>query len=275
MTTSTLVEELSSHSIPGNIQSANVACALCGSNILDGHSSSARSPQYPPSPTRVGSFGKAAWSSSFLKTSLVQTISATPFGPATPRSTSSPAPSEPPSQVYIFRLETTASSGLPVSLPIASQQQGAPARTATIYPLCTSGWCLMRLRTTCSLWAFIRISVVEKIWEEEPFAPPPHPDSLHSGSTPDPASPGSADSRLLAKKGRIGIGALWGTMSRSLSNTSRPEQEKPKEGVKELPQTPPPVPPRRLPPPPPRHPPLSAPVPAVPSSAPPFSSRFC
>ncbi|KDQ58553.1 hypothetical protein JAAARDRAFT_671689 [Jaapia argillacea MUCL 33604] len=36
-----------------------------------------------------------------------------------------------------------------------------------IYPLCKSPWCLSRLRTTCSLWSFVRTGIVEKIWEEE------------------------------------------------------------------------------------------------------------
>ncbi|KAF9808224.1 hypothetical protein IEO21_07931 [Rhodonia placenta] len=96
--------------------------------------------------------------------------------PTAPESYQSPAPpiiSEPPAQVYIFRVAAT-SSGLPVSLPLSSQQNSAQNRP-TIYPLCTSKWCLARLRTTCSMWAFVRTSMVEKVWEESPYVAPVRP----------------------------------------------------------------------------------------------------
>lgn len=274
MATHTLVEELSSHStIPGTSQSTYVTCALCGTSILDSNAMSR--PSHPPSPTRAGSGGKAGWNASFLKSSLVQTISATPFGNALSRSSSVPALIEAPSQVYIFRLEATASSGLPVSLPLQSQQPGTPTRTATIYPLCASGWCLYRLRTTCSLWAFIRTGVVEKVWDEDSFMPPSRTNSPRIGGN-DTSGVHSGESRsgLSGKKSRIGIGALWGTMQRSLSNNSpRPEPESPmsrEEQTKELPKAPIPSSPRRLPPPPPpRHPPIAAPIAVHPPSGPP------
>ena len=42
-------------------------------------------------------------------------------------------------------------------------------------PLCTSNYCLTRLRSTCSLWAFVRIGIVERVWEEDIVWPPkPH-----------------------------------------------------------------------------------------------------
>jgi Rab guanine nucleotide exchange factor SEC2 len=266
MATSTLLEELNAHSNSGLAPSTHATCALCGANIVEYSSSSATSPSsLPHSPTRAGSFGKTGWGSSFLKSSL-QTISNTPFSQHSTQAAHSKPPFEPPSQVYIFRLESTASTGLPVSLPLASQQNGAQTRTATIYPLCTSGWCLTRLRTTCSLWAFIRISVVEKIWEDEPFVPPPAADSL-SVSSPDatdrPATP--------AKKVRMGIGALWGSMSRSVSTNASeksPTADAPK--AKEVP-TPAEQPKRRLPPPPPpppQRPSLTGPA-AVPPPPPP------
>ncbi|KAI0701347.1 hypothetical protein BC835DRAFT_1264923 [Cytidiella melzeri] len=266
MSTSTLLEELNTHATSGLTPTTHVTCALCGTNIVDTTCSPTHTSPLPYSPTRAGSFGKPGWGSSFLKSSL-QTISQTPFGQHSPHQASHlKQPLEPPSQVYIFRLESTASSGLPVSLPLASQQNGTQTRTATIYPLCTSGWCLTRLRTTCSLWAFIRTSVVEKIWEDEPYVPPPVGDSLEitaPGAIDRPSTP--------VKKTRMGIGALWGTVSRSLSTTApeRPStpEVKPATDVKPTRHLPPPPPPPRHPshtssaatppPPPPRRQPLT------------------
>lgn len=94
---------------------------------------------------------------------------------------------------------------------------------------------------------------MEKIWEDEPYVPPPHPESPHvNGIIDRPATP--------VKKARLGIGALWGTMSRSLSNAppEKPEPSKPAEESSK--ETKPPVPQRRMPPPPPpRHPSHSGP----------------
>ncbi|KAF7360163.1 Rab guanine nucleotide exchange factor SEC2 [Mycena venus] len=50
------------------------------------------------------------------------------------------------------------------SLSLNALTQSASAASTTIYPLCTSGWCLARLRTTCTLWAFVRTGIVERVW---------------------------------------------------------------------------------------------------------------
>ncbi|KAH9916702.1 uncharacterized protein B0H18DRAFT_958756 [Fomitopsis serialis] len=80
--------------------------------------------------------------------------------------------------VYIFRIAMT-SSGLPVSLPL-SPQNNTQAKP-TIYPLCTAHWCLTRLRATCSMWAFVRMGIVEKIWDDGVYMPPA---SLRTAQSP-------------------------------------------------------------------------------------------
>ncbi|KAJ7020797.1 hypothetical protein C8F04DRAFT_1316589 [Mycena alexandri] len=78
--------------------------------------------------------------------------------------------------------------GCPFSLN-ALTQSATPF--TTIYPLCTSGWCLTCLRTTCTLWAFVCTGIVKRVWEEVLtilLAPPPAvplPDSR-------PATPGAS-----------------------------------------------------------------------------------
>ncbi|GJE94800.1 hypothetical protein PsYK624_109740 [Phanerochaete sordida] len=279
MSTTTLLEELTPSLIPGT-HNTHISCAMCGANIMDTPTSPSRSSF---SPTRSASGNKAQWGSGLLKTSLVQSITASSFGSSRPATPTTPG-FEPPTQVYIFRLENTSSSGLPVALPIGgTPQQGAQARPPTIYPLCSSGWCLMRLRTTCSLWAFIRTNVVEKVWEEEPYAPPSNLNSPRYASTAE--LHGDEKGPLQPKPSRMGIGALWGSMSRSLSGTRTKSEPTPTGSLdgpqlKEIheetakaetvprripppppPRNTPPRPPRTLPPPPPRHPPLDAPVP--------------
>lgn len=257
MSTTTLLEELAPLAAQTNSHS-HVVCALCGTAILDPPTSPTRPSPNPLSSNRSVSQSKSSWGPSFLKTSIASTIAVVPFGnnsrPETPTT-----PAEAPLQVFIFKLEATSSSGLPVA-------QGNQTKPATVYPLCTSGWCLARLRTTCSLWSFMRNGVVERIWEEEPFVPPtvigtPRPE------TPPPTSAGGGRSRM-------GIGSLWGTMSRSLSNTTPRPEDRPPSGSsspkpgevakKDLPNQP-----RRLPPPPPRHAPLPPPLPARPAGPPP------
>ncbi|KAK1234177.1 hypothetical protein PQX77_002603 [Marasmius sp. AFHP31] len=100
-----------------------------------------------------------------------------------------------PSQVHIFRISAPVTGSLPSVRPITSTStststsgssqppqhpthQSSPSQSSssssTIYPLCHSGWCLARLRATCSMWAFVRSGVVEKVWEEEvPNVPVP------------------------------------------------------------------------------------------------------
>ena len=117
-------------------------------------------PHTAPSSIRTGYLSRTngaqfnTWSSSiFRKSPATRSYSEPPSPPAYHDTSSLPA------QLYIFRLS-----------------EPSPAFPSAV-PLCPSGWCLARLRATCSLWAFLRTSVVEKIWEEEeqsPQLPPPH-----------------------------------------------------------------------------------------------------
>ncbi|OBZ67464.1 Rab guanine nucleotide exchange factor SEC2 [Grifola frondosa] len=286
MHTAALLEELAPSAIPGNSHNTNILCALCGVPIFpptsnESPSSTPVSPS-PNSMSRTSTQGNS-WSSSLFKNSLVQTISTATPSNLTLTSTfhrhhtqlsSSPIPLEPPTQVYIFRLDAT-SSGLPVSLPLSSQQPGTPTRQSTIYPLCGSGWCLARLRTTCSLWAFVRTSVVEKVWEEALYTPPPSGIPTKAGlngiEKRDSANSASdIDKKPTLPPRKSKIGALWGSMQRTLSSTK--ELEKPAANPVDSEKVEPP--PRRdsilrsLPPPP-LHPSLSSSAPKAPSAVPP------
>ncbi|CAL1699453.1 unnamed protein product [Somion occarium] len=265
MSTSTLLEELSPPNIPGSIHHTHVACALCGATILDPPSSGKST--HLLSPNRNASWTSA---SALLKNSL-QSISPASNTNFSTLALHNAPPSEPPTQVYIFRLATS-SSGLPVSLPIASQQSNAQQRP-TIYPLCTTGWCLTRLRTTCCLWAFIRTGIVEKVWEEEPFVPTPSSETPKSNvngvsKQPESGSPSSDSKAPVPPPRRSRIGALWGTMQRGLSGSREPGTESPVKSEEGERRTASPAPPstptkRRLPPPPPSHPSVHAPVPRL------------
>ncbi|KAI0631181.1 hypothetical protein C8Q77DRAFT_1061913 [Trametes polyzona] len=260
---STLLEELAPPSIPASSHNTHIVCALCGISIYSTSNDSPGSTPTTPNPARSGS-QSASWSTTLFKNVRNGDITLpTPFAGHNRHSAQfALANSEPPSQVYIFRLEAT-SSGLPVSLPLSSQQPGTPTRQSTIYPLCTSGWCLARLRTTCSLWAFVRTSIVEKVWEEPPFTDRPNGTlqasingiaKKHDGA--NGVAP-AADSKpaIPPRRSKIGLGSLWGSMQRSLSGTREPEKEaaKPKEDAR--PKLPPRDPSRKtLPPPPPMHP---------------------
>ncbi|KAI0251234.1 hypothetical protein BJV78DRAFT_1282729 [Lactifluus subvellereus] len=125
-----------------------LTCGLCGNGIV---------PQAGQlSPTRTGYLSRAngsqfnSWSSSIFRKSSAPSSPSAPPSPPPYHDTSSL-----PAQIYIFR----------VSEP-------SPAFSSAL-PLCTSGWCLARLRAACSLWSFLRTSILEKIWEEEVQLPPP------------------------------------------------------------------------------------------------------
>ncbi|KAI8976590.1 hypothetical protein BD414DRAFT_158608 [Trametes punicea] len=279
---STLLEELAPTNIPSNSHHTHIVCALCGMPIYSS-SDSPNSTPTTPNPSRSGS-QTALWSASLFKNVRSGELSlSAPFTSHNRHSAHfGPASSDPPSQVYIFRLEAT-SSGLPVSLPLSSQQPGTPTRQSTIYPLCTTGWCLARLRTTCSLWAFVRTSIVEKIWDEPPFTDRPSSaakagingvsaDKKHD--TPNGvaaiAAP-EAKPALPPRRSKIGLSSLWGSMQRSLSGAREPDTVKSKEGEKKE-ETRPKLPPRdpsrkMLPPAPPVHPALAAQPSAKPAGA--------
>ncbi|KAF9269400.1 hypothetical protein L218DRAFT_976530 [Marasmius fiardii PR-910] len=140
-----------SQSIPG-LGNNTVTCALCGVPIFP-------SSHLLPSQNRINLAlpnPSAAWSTSLFKRPL--NGSATNSPPPSPRS-GKVDPDNLPSQVHIFR---------------PPQHPTNPHHTSTIYPLCTSGWCLLRLRATCSLWAFV--------WEEEVPNLPPLPETSTTGT---------------------------------------------------------------------------------------------
>ncbi|KAI9065319.1 hypothetical protein FKP32DRAFT_1648068 [Trametes sanguinea] len=274
----TLLEELAPPNIPSHSHNTQIVCALCGMPIYSSSDSQASTPTTPNS-ARTGS-QSASWSTSLFKNVRAGELSLPNAFTGHNRHSAQlmPANAEPPSQVYIFRLEAT-SSGLPVSLPLSSQQPGTPTKQSTIYPLCTTGWCLARLRTTCSLWAFVRTSIVEKIWEEPPFTDRPpsgkpalngiHPaEKKHDGpnGVTAPSAPESKPA-LPPRRSKIGLGSLWGTMQRSLSGAREPEKEPAKTRETETrPKLPPRDPSRKgLPPAPPVHPAISAHAPPAPA----------
>ncbi|KAI0754433.1 hypothetical protein C8Q80DRAFT_1226504 [Daedaleopsis nitida] len=267
----TLLEELAPPNIPASSHHTHIVCALCGMPIYSTHSDSPGSTPTTPNP-RFGS-QSASWSTTLFKTVRAGEINIpTPFTGHNRHSAQiGPTTTEPPSHLYIFRLEAT-SSGLPVSLPISSQQPSTPARPS-IYPLCTNGWCLGRLRTTCSLWAFVRTSIVEKIWEEPPFTTQVNGitkpgvngvEQKHdgpNGTVGDRKPPTTIQPP--PRRTKIGLGSLWGTMQRSLSGAREPEKDAGKAKELEKEDTRPKLPPRDpsrtkgLPLPPPSHPSVS------------------
>lgn len=184
-------------------------------------------------------------------------------------------PNAPP--VYIFR--------------VANAQ--ANANSAPLV-LCSGGWCLARLRTTCELCSFLRRGVVEKVWAEPPQVSLTPSTSVASytqgGVLGSVASVLGRDKEATAPKEKEGGDAppvpprrrqltqlsssIWekglGAFgSRSGSRSGTPTQEEPKEE--------PPKVERRLPPPPasddsklsivpPPPPPRARPVPPVPGA---------
>ncbi|KAF9239849.1 hypothetical protein BU15DRAFT_46269, partial [Melanogaster broomeanus] len=183
MAFSNLLQELQLHS---QFQpSTSISCALCGTPI-------ARLPpvvsmEKPPSHPLVALARSSNTNgNSWFKYPLALT--------STSQTRDSSKSHAPPEQVYIFRLAAaTTSQSPPVLTPIhttsaSTSAVGAvlprppihlttpsrvlPAQTQTPpHPLCTSNYCLLRLRSTCSLWAFVRTGIIERIWEEEVIQP--------------------------------------------------------------------------------------------------------
>ncbi|KAF8270420.1 hypothetical protein EI94DRAFT_1722624 [Lactarius quietus] len=153
--------------VHGSNGSNVLSCGLCGHGIVPNTEQL--------TPTRTGYLPRPnathfnTWSSSIFRKSSV---------PSSPSGPPSPPPyhdaSSLPAQIYIFRLS-----------------EPAPAFPSAL-PLCTSGWCLTRLRATCTLWSFLRTNILEKIWEEEvqpPPAPPPHRELVSASIDKPPIPP--------------------------------------------------------------------------------------
>ncbi|KAF8182092.1 proline-rich protein [Pholiota molesta] len=214
----------------------NISCALCGVPIFPVNNDS-RSP---------ASYNAAqnSWSGSFFKKSLGNSLNITQPSSPTQANHRDSIGAYLNSQVFIFRmasLPTTSISSLPIPsltksasqsnssyIPnsntpsgsyngtYANSQSAAPSannQPTTIYPLCMSGWCLMRLRTTCTLWAFVRTGIVDKVWEEElpPLPPPPMVISVERSKSGDkpPIPP--------RKRGLWGIASAIGERAASWS----------------------------------------------------------
>ncbi|EIW78614.1 hypothetical protein CONPUDRAFT_167588 [Coniophora puteana RWD-64-598 SS2] len=130
------------------------------------------------------------------QSSSIAALASTPFSASSPPP-SHPAHLHPPasprrasSSAQSIRQLSTVS---PARTPGVQQQQ--QPQQATPYPLCASNYCLTRMRSTCSLWAFVRSGIVEHVWEE-PVSLPPHAQTQHApvvvpGSPPTrPSTPG-------------------------------------------------------------------------------------
>ncbi|OAX41614.1 hypothetical protein K503DRAFT_863692 [Rhizopogon vinicolor AM-OR11-026] len=190
---SSLLQELHPHS-PTNAP-VSISCALCGMAIVRAQSHD-KPPSHPlASLARSRTTGALTNGNSWFKNPLANS----PTNHA-----GHDADREYPEQVYVFRLApaTLTSAVAPASLPLHSSAPSTStlpfsrppihptvtARTVSTqtqqpYPLCTSNYCLLRLRNTCSLWAFVRAGVVERIWEEEHVVPHKQPASANPNLT--------------------------------------------------------------------------------------------
>ena len=152
----------------------DIPCALCGVPIFSKDDISRNLPSNPSTLTRLNG-GNHSWSATLFKKSGSNPYSGS--NPPTPRRSLSTDLLH----VFIFRIASNPTSITIPSLPIPVASMTPPlpnsppnAQSSTIYPLCRGSWCLSRLRTTCSLWSFVRTGIVEKVWEEEvPVLPPP------------------------------------------------------------------------------------------------------
>ncbi|KAF7980583.1 hypothetical protein HWV62_37765, partial [Athelia sp. TMB] len=189
--------------------------------------------------------------------------------PASPRRSNAGAPAGSQKQIYIFRLAPTAPSAtanLGVSmLPMgmagsysspststppqhlsAQTQQAKPVAPSTIYPLCPSGWCLTRLRSTCTLWAFVRTGIIDKVWDEEPQVSPAAVPSRTAGveAKPDEQSTGKPPIPP-RKRGLWSMASALGERAASWTESDKGRGSTPeKETEKVTRRVPPPLPPQ-------------------------------
>ncbi|KAI6124517.1 hypothetical protein EDD16DRAFT_1431157, partial [Pisolithus croceorrhizus] len=197
-----LVQELSSQSQA----IATVSCSLCGTHIARLTPGIAH--EKPPiHPLAALTRSSSANSNSWFKYPLA--LSSSTHGSEV--TVSHLQENEYPELVYVFRVATQTSSHPPPPLASVLSKQASshtalassrpPAHSSTTsrvlpaqsnnspHPLCTSNYCLLRLRTTCSLWAFVRTGIVERIWQEE-VAQLPSADgtTINGNGSPNPPS---------------------------------------------------------------------------------------
>jgi len=153
-----------------------------------------------------------------------------------------------PATIYIFRLAAD------------SYNTPQPGKSRPMYPLCTSGWCLNRLRTTCNLWAFVRTGVVEKVWEEASLiasrrtsttetSSQSEPEKQQENSAPPPPAPPLRGrfGKLWERASSLGAGVV-----EKISTTEPEKDRKNEEDANKLPSPPPEpedTPPKRFVPP--------------------------
>ncbi|KDQ58556.1 hypothetical protein JAAARDRAFT_671720 [Jaapia argillacea MUCL 33604] len=276
MSTTSILQEFSfpSPTLPGTSSTSTIACALCGTCILPptpdltSMNGLPKPPSHPLSSLTMSRSTNGIQSTKSWSGFLTKTTSLTSYASTPQTSVPSSPPPSPPTQVYVFRVSTPPATN---SLPPPTLSAN-PIRTthSQIYPLCKSGWCLSRLRTTCSLWSFVRTGIVEKIWEEELPREPvvnkvKEKEVVEANKKEDgvvaPADGEKADAKPPVPPRRRG---LWERASSIASTALGMEKEKEKE--KKLPLTPPPTHPSL----PPHVDPKSAdPGPQLPAAAPP------
>jgi Rab guanine nucleotide exchange factor SEC2 len=272
VSTTTLMNELmspssSSFTIPTTSNTLPIIpCALCGipifPDIQSNQPAHTRSISHPLTLSRswssTGSHSStASWSTSSIFKSYTPT-SLSVHSQLTPSSQSrGSSQALPIQQVHIFRLSVTSTPTQAVSVPASrplttstspsysqstskhiSPQPTQSRSQSTVYPLCANGWCLTRLRATCSLWAFIRTGVVDKVWEEEvPTPPAPAPSTLNGRGKDTKANKAASDKPPVPPRRR----GLW-SMASVLSEraASWGEGDKSKEKNKDKTPLPPP-----------------------------------
>ncbi|KAJ3933776.1 MAG: proline-rich protein [Lentinula lateritia] len=263
-----------------------VACALCGVNIFPGPDTASPSTHSQPANQPTGTWPTSI---SLFRKGSSASLNATQSSQGSQGITPPPSPPLPskaktilgvdsneiaqgqiiPKQVYVFRITSNSASSTSASTTGTNTNTGT--NTGSIYPLCTSTWCLTRLRATCEIWAFVRSAVVQKVWEEDvpvsntmsglplpstnpnmgpssnmPDPPPTHPSQPPHAHTSNPSTSGPAPLIPPRKRGLWGTleslserAVSWGGGSQSGSRPSTPIAE---EKEKKLPVLPPPQP---------------------------------
>lgn len=166
-----------------------IPCALCGKHVASLPSTSAH--EKPASYTlaaftRSSSSKPKSWFNYTLALSSATNVNATADSCSGEQELpeniyvfriAGPSPSQPPSPLSPMHSKMASSPSAPSSsrtsihLPATSRKPPSQSHHPP-YPLCTSNYCLFRLRTTCSLWAFVRTGIVEQVWNEEILQPP-------------------------------------------------------------------------------------------------------
>ncbi|KAL1683002.1 hypothetical protein EV122DRAFT_202266 [Schizophyllum commune] len=259
--------------VPSVLSGGTVSCALCGTIICSAPAETSQKPPQHASISGLPQFNTRSWSR--FSNPFASGNSANSVNGA-----SSPTLQTMPSQIYIFRLTFPAgtSTGPIASMPLSlgiSTGPASPGRppsslgspqphtnghthshssssgTTTVYPLCPDGWCLSRLRRTCSLWSFVRTSIVDKVWEEEvPNLPSPTMPVPPSGEKP-PVPP--------RRRGLWGMATALGERAASWTEGSKtPQSPSKKPSLERAPSSEKALPEKGLPSPPPVHPTLSA-----------------